>query len=144
MNVRTFPIAPVFQPIAIRRELDRLFDDVMVNRATGTWRPAADAREDATGYALDIDLPGVAPESVDVLTEDGILTVKGARASRPVAEGERALFSETGRGEFVRRFRLPKTANLQAVTASYTNGVLAVRVAKLVPAQPNKVPVTLG
>jgi HSP20 family protein len=75
--------------------------------------------------------------------EDGVLTVRGERVRLELAEGERLLIGETTQGQFVRQFRLPKSADLQAIQAAYDLGVLTVRVAKLAPAQPRRVPVSV-
>lgn len=142
MTIHTLPLSAAIPSISIRREMDRLFDDVFAPRGAA-WNPAAEAREDATGFTVTLDIPGVAPDSLEVLAEEGVLLVKGARADRERAEGERTLFREGGRGTFARRFRLPKSADLQQVTANYTHGVLSVRIAKLAPAQPKKVQVSV-
>lgn len=140
MTIRAFPISAALPAISFRREMDRFFDDVLTPRASA-WQPAAEAREDATGFTVALDVPGVSPDSLEVVAEDGVLTVRGSRAERELAEGEKALFREGARGGFSRQFRLPKSADLQAVSAQYAHGVLTVRVAKLTPAQPKRVPV---
>lgn len=152
MTIHTLPFATASLPtLSLRRELDRLFDDVFVGRPSAAgastsaagWQPATDAREDDTGFTLTLDLPGVSPESVEVLAEDGVLTVKGARVAPAAAEGVRAVFTERAHGAFLRRFRLPKSADLQAIDASYSHGVLTLRVGKVAPAQPRRVPVSV-
>ncbi len=145
MTIHTIPLAATAaSPLSFRRELDRLFDDVFVNRPTQGWQPPADAREDGTGFTLLLDVPGVTPDSVEVLAEDGILTVKGSRPAATLAEGERAVFVERTQGAFLRRFRLPKSADLQAIEATYSHGVLTLRIGKLAPAQPRRVPVNVS
>jgi HSP20 family protein len=145
MTIHTIPLTTTTLPtLSLRRELDRLFDDVFVNRPAAAWTPAADAREDSTGFTITLDVPGLAPESVEVLAEDGTLTVKGARPAATLAEGERTLFAERSQGAFQRRFRLPKSADPQAIEATYAHGVLSLRIGKLAPAQPRRVPVTVA
>ncbi len=145
MTMYTFPLRASLPANGFRREIDRLFEEGLSMRPnSGTWQPVVEAREDATGYSLDVELPGVAPEAVEVLAEDGVLTIRGTKPAREVAENEKAVLSERMAGEFSRRFRLPKSADLQAVTASYSLGVLTVRVAKVTPAQPRRVEITVG
>ena len=140
----TFPIAPTFPTIALRREIERLFDDAAAARpASQGWTPAVSLREDAAGFTFELDVPGVDPDAVEVVAEDGVLTVRGSRATREATEGEKTVLHEAPRGTFARRFRLPKTADLQAVSATYALGVLTVQVAKVAPAQPRRVPVTV-
>ncbi len=143
----TFPlIATPLSTRAIRREMDRLFDDVFVprpaTRGTEGWQPAVSAREDATGYTVQVDLPGVQPDAVEVLAEEGVLTIRGTRPAVAPGASERQLVGEQPTGSFTRRFRLPKGADLQAISARHALGVLTVRVGKVAPSQPRRVPIT--
>jgi HSP20 family protein len=139
-----FPIAPTFPGSTLRRELDRLFEDrVPARTAERVWQPSVTAREDEKGFTLDVDIPGIDPDGIEVLAEDGVLTVKGSRAERATAEGEKVLFAEQPRGQFQRSFRLPKQADPETVAASYAFGVLTVRVEKPTPARPRRVPVNV-
>lgn len=139
----TFPIAASFSNPTLRREIDRFFVDTIHGPSAPQWQPNVTAREDGKGYTFEADIPGVDPASVEVLTEGGVLTLRGTRAARGLEEGAQVRLAETPYGTFVRRFVLPKEADLQAVEATYAFGVLAIRVAKLVPAQPRRVPVTV-
>ncbi len=143
MTYYRIPAVSTTPVTAIRREMDRLFEEVFAGRPTASWQPAVQAREDQQGFTIALDVPGIPADRLEVLAEDGVLTVRGERAGRDQAEGERVLISETTRGQFVRQFRLPKTADLQSIQADYELGVLTVRVAKLAPAQPRRVPVSV-
>jgi HSP20 family protein len=145
MPMYSVPLRSALPDNGFRRELDRFFEDVVNARpqSAATWQPATDATEDAAGYTLLIELPGVSPSGVEVLSEDGLLTVRGTKSAPELQPGQQVAFAERTHGDFVRRFRLPKSADLQTVTASYALGVLTVRVAKLVPAQPRRVPITV-
>lgn len=141
----TFPIAPVFPATTLRRELDRLFEQAVTVKPTATaWQPPVTTREDATAFTIEMDLPGVSPEQVEVLAEEGVLTVRGTRAAREAREGERTHSAEQPRGAFSRRFRLPKTVDLESISAQYEHGVLTIRVAKIEPVQPRRVPVAVA
>lgn len=134
---------PTQAPITnFRREMDRLFEEVFSGRPSSAWHPSVSAYEDGQGFSLALDIPGVPVANVEVLAEDGVLTIRGERTPHSLTEGERAVMSETPRGKFVRQFRLPKTADLQAIQASHDNGVLSVRIAKVAPPQARRVPVS--
>lgn len=158
-----------FRGTTFRRDLHRLFDEALgpiaaaldpnapatddTNGSTNghanghpepQWSPAVTARESASGYVFELDLPGVSPDTVEVLAADGMLTVRGNRPATELADGEKTFFSERRQGPFTRRFRLPKNADLQKVSASYALGVLTVSVARTEPAQPVRVPVTVA
>lgn len=126
----------------LRREMDRAFGELFAptSAASGAL-PLTDIIEDRTGWTLTIDLPGVQAEQVEVTTEDRVLTVAFERAQPNLAEGAQRLSQERPTGRFERQFRLPRTADLEQVRASAEHGVLTLRVGKLAPAQPRRVPV---
>lgn len=150
MTYYRLPLPSAFAPLGLRLDVPRLMDDLLASPAPreAAWEPAAEAREDATGYTLTVDVPGVAPDGVELVAEEGTLLVRGARAGEPLREGERAVLAERRVDRFARRFRLPKHADLQGVTASVQHGVLTIRVPKTLPAQPRRIvvqgPVTEG
>ncbi|XP_052189886.1 class I heat shock protein-like [Diospyros lotus] len=78
------------------------------------------------------DLPGVRKEEVEVVVENGnILQINGERTKEQEDSANGKWHRvERHRGSFVRRFRLPDNANLEAVKAGLVNGVLTVTVPK--------------
>lgn len=135
-------------PTGLRREMDRLVSEVFgaahpdAPTPRAGFTPLADAIEDATSFTLTLDLPGVPGDKLDVLAEDGVLTIRGERTREASnQEGARILLAERSAGRFERRFRLPKAADASAIEATHADGVLTVRVAKVAPAQPRRVPV---
>ncbi len=144
MTYFTMPLSATLPTARLRSELDRLFEDTFANTPTVGWSPAVDVRENATSFSLDVDLPGVSTHSLEVLAEEGVLTLKGEKPSRAAKEGERTLVSQRPVGAFVRRFRLPKNADASKIEAHLADGLLTIRVAKIAPAQPRRVTVQLN
>ena len=144
MTYFTMPLSETLPTARLRSELDRLFDDTFANKSKVGWSPAVDVREDATSFSLDVDLPGVSAQSLEVLAEEGVLTVKGEKPTRAAQEGERTLVSQRAVGPFVRRFRLPKSADASNIDAHLADGLLTVRVGKIAPAQPRRVTVQVN
>jgi len=143
MPTYTIPFTPL--PVnGLRKEIDRLFDDVfMSDNGRGSSKPAVEVRETRGGFTFEYDVPGISPDSIEVITEDGMLIVRGERASRELADGERRLVGERFAGRFERAFRMPKTADASSIAASYTNGVLTVRIEKVTPAQPRRIAISM-
>ena len=107
--------------------LDRLFRDLDPSLEGQGFVPAVDFSEDEKSLRLSFDLPGMKREDFSVEVRDGMLTVEGKRESLQQNE---VGFSEKCYGNFRRSFALPKSADSEAVTAKFEDGVLDVVVAK--------------
>lgn len=129
---------PVF---GLRREMNRLFDDVLTRTTpNAAWAPPVDVREDDHEISLDVELPGVKPEDVEVTCDNGLLTIRGLKSTerKEGNEGEYHLVERTY-GTFTRSFRLPKGVDESKITADFEHGVLHVGVPKAALPQPKKI-----
>ena len=88
--------------------------------------------------ALRFDLPGVDPASIDVTVDRGVLTVT-AKREQEYAEGDKLFIRERISGTFTRRVRLSDDLDSAAVEASFSDGVLSVRIPVAEKAQPRKI-----
>ena len=129
--------------VGLRREIDRLFDDV-ASGGTGrmAWMPAVDVREDASALTLEFELPGLEPEHVEVTAENGVLTVRGEkRVERKEGSDRRYHLVERTYGSFSRSFQLPAGVDESQIDAQFENGVLQVRIPKAALPQPRRIEV---
>lgn len=134
-------IAPFF---SLRRDIDRLFEDVMGRDGPqGGWAPSVDIREDENALVLEVELPGVAPENVEVTAENGILTVRGDKRSERREDDDKRRWHlvERSYGSFHRAFQLPQGVDEGQIEAAFEQGVLTVRVPKSALPQPRKIEV---
>ena len=75
------------------------------------------------------ELPGIDPDKdVDISIADGILHLSAKREERTEEERPEGYRSEFHYGSFERSIRLPDGATADDITASYTDGILEVRV----------------
>jgi HSP20 family protein len=127
---------------SLDRELDRALGDALTRGVQRVWHPATDVIEQASGYLIALELPGVQPESVDVEFEHNTLTVRGSKAPtlQPTEDAELRIFTaERVSGSFERSFRLPEHVDASAIRATFQNGVLSITVPKEPAAQPRKI-----
>lgn len=105
------------------------------------WMPRVNLSESADAFHLHVDLPGVAESDIDVSVEQGVLRINGRRgASTPAQAGaQRNLLRECPQGEFRRDFSLPESADITAVDASLSQGVLTVRIGKRRENEPRRI-----
>ncbi len=122
------------------REFDRLAQQLI--GAGTTTRPAVmpmDAWREGDTFVIEFDLPGIAPDTLDVDVERNVLTV---RAERPVRNGDwEMLASERPTGLFSRQLVLGDNLDLDHVEAGYRDGVLRLRVPVAEKAKPRRIDV---
>jgi HSP20 family protein len=124
------------------RELDRLAPQVL-STTPGTWsRPTAmamDAYRVGDEFVVAFDLPGVAPDAIELDVERTVLTVQAER--RPVSTGEQVEMQVAERplGVFSRQLFLGDTLDTEHINASYDAGVLTLWIPVTEQAKPRKI-----
>ena len=125
------------------RDLDRLAQQMLGPGTTS--RPAVmpmDAWRDGDTFRIEFDLPGVAPETLDIDVERNVLTI---RAERPARRGDwEPLAAERPTGLFSRQLVLGDNLDLERLQANYDNGVLALAVPVAERATPRKIEISRG
>jgi HSP20 family protein len=128
----------------VRTDPFRDFDRIAQQFSGTSARPAAmpmDAWRDGEQIVVEFDLPGVDPDSVDLDVERNVLTVRAER--RPsTGEDTEMIAAERPRGVFSRQLILGDTLDTERVQASYTAGVLTLRIPVAEKAKPRKITVT--
>ncbi len=105
-----------------------------------SWTPLADVSETDDAYHVEVELPGVRREDVDVHVSGRELSVSGEFKQRERAGLFRTRTRRSGRFEY--RTVLPEDIDADRVTAELADGVLTVRVPKQEAAKPRRVPVS--
>ncbi|OBI83337.1 Hsp20/alpha crystallin family protein [Mycobacterium sp. 1245805.9] len=108
------------------------------------FTPAAEIVKDGDDAVVRLELPGVDVEKdVNVEVENGQLVIHGEHRDEHAEEQNGRTLREIRYGSFRRSFQLPTHVTGEAVTASYDNGVLTVRVAgAYAGAQPQRIAIT--
>jgi HSP20 family protein len=93
---------------------------------------------------VQLDLPGLAPEQVDVSFDRNTLTVKGTRSDTIPSDKteKRVFFVERSPGAFSRTLRFPQYVEASKIEAKFANGVLTVSVPKSEAAKARKISIT--
>lgn len=127
---------------SLQSEMNRLFNTMFEGpgqRAAQRWVPAMDLVEADDAFVLRADLPGVSQEDVSIEVDDQLLTVAGERKSDHQAREDGFYRLERAFGGFSRSLTLPKGVDAAAVTASFSQGVLEVRIPKPAEAKPRRI-----
>jgi len=116
------------------------------NKVADFFTPNADASAQGDSYQINVELPGVAEENIDVSLHDRVLSIKGEKHSEKTEEGKTFYFSERSYGVFQRSFRLPEDADESSVQAAFKDGVLSIRISKqaAIAAEAKKIRINTG
>jgi HSP20 family protein len=110
------------------KQMNHLLETGVATDSATRWIPAADIEETDDAYTLEIELPGVRQDDVDIEVNGRELTVSGE-----IKEKERAgiLRRRTRKvGEFSYSVTLPMEIDAESVRAELDSGVLTIRVPK--------------
>jgi HSP20 family protein len=121
------------------RELDRLTQQMLGTQGTMA-RPSAmpmDAWRDGDTFVVELDLPGVRPDSIDLDVERNVVTVRAERATRD--DGVEMLAAERPRGVFSRQLVVGDALDTDNITASYDAGVLSLKIPVAERSKPRKI-----
>lgn len=106
---------------------------------TAAFLPMADLAVSESDLVLTLDLPGLAPDDVEIAVESDQLIVRGERARPQVEEGTSYVYVQRPSGAFEHRVGLPRGVDPAAITASMENGVLSLIVPKPERLKPRRI-----
>ena len=95
------------------------------------FTPSVNTREGEHAYHVEVDLPGVKKEDIDVDVKDNIVTISGERKTKKEVKEEDYYKVESAYGKFERSFSLPENVDIENIHAESEDGVLEVVIPKL-------------
>lgn len=122
-------------------ELDRNTPGQRATRPAPVSQMAAacDLSETAEGYLLTFDLPGLKREDINIDVTGRRLVVSGERRWEDEQNKTNYFRRERSYGKFSRSFELPDGTNVNAIEATYENGVLQLAVPKAEESRVHKI-----
>lgn len=138
----------------MKGHINRLFDDMWLKigtqhhgfsgRAHSEVATDTDLSESAENLRLEIELPGIGIEDLEILAGPGELTVRGEKRTEREETGRTYALSERCYGAFTRTFGLPPGFEADQAQATLRDGVLCITVPKIPGATSTakKIPIT--
>jgi HSP20 family protein len=147
-------VPEIWRPFeSLRREVDRLFDDLggvfwrsplrgsldvapFGHFEAGFGKMAAvDISETDNSFEITAELPGMDEKNVDVKLANGVLTIKGEKQDEKEEKNKDYYMRERSFGSFQRSFRVPDGVITDKIEAHFKKGVLTVMLPKSAEAQ---------
>ena len=139
--------SPTDRLSTLRDEVNRLFDFSWPSRDSGLfsgWSPALDVHDDKDSLSVQVELPGVKKDEIDIALHDGVLTVSGERKIERERKEDETFRSERYFGKFRRSVTLPTAVDAGKVKASYKDGILTIDLPKAEEAKPKHIAVSVS
>lgn len=121
--------------LEFEKEIEKIFDGLKTGPA---FIPACEILDEEKFYTISLDIPGLKKEDIGVEVKDNQLIITGERKS----ENKTLLRSERKYGKFSRVFTIPQNVNVDAIMASFEDGVLEITLPKEEKSQPKKITIS--
>ena len=108
------------------------------------YGPVVDIVEKPTELVILADMPGTAPDKIDIRFEDRSLIIHARIEPRQDDSTTQYLLHEYGVGDFHRVFQVNEDVDHRQIRAEYRDGVLAVHLPKAEAVLPRKIEVRVG
>lgn len=120
------------------KHFDSFLDNFIENRGSlikTDFTPSVNTREGEHAYHVEVDLPGVKKEDIDVDVKENIVTISGERKTKKEVKEKDYYKVESAYGKFERSFTLPEDVDVENIHAESEDGVLEVVIPKLAKAE---------
>lgn len=111
--------------------------------APKTKGPAIDIYQDKVNLYVEVPLPGVNPENVEIAIEDNILSIQGRVDAEKELKETDYIHREVHKGSFRRVIKLPVEVKGDKAIAEFSNGVLKIAIPKAakITSRAKKIPI---
>ncbi len=91
------------------------------------WWPKIDAYDEGDDMVIKAEVPGMSIDDISVTLEGDTLTIRGRKEREEEVEDKDYYRMERSYGSFMRSIPVPEGVKESDISASYSNGVLEVR-----------------
>ncbi len=139
MSLARFAFTPRFP--TFWRDVDEALPRLPAPRRSSNLTPPADVLETDKTVEIHLDMPGIAPDQIDVKLEGNQLTITAERKLEKPVDEKNWIRRERNLGNYGRSFTLPDTLDGSKPEATYRHGVLTVTLPKREEVQPRSLKV---
>ncbi len=126
----------------IRKEFERLFEEVPTLESEKIFAPVVDVYETDSELVIKAEVPGVKKEDIEVSIKDNAVHIKGEKKEEKEEKTEAVHRVERFYGKFERYIPLPTDVKVDEAKAEYKDGVLEIRIPKAETAKEKKITIS--
>ena len=117
-----------YRPAYMSNFFDNDFDSFFTPRRT--FNPAVNIKEDDKQYLIEMALPGINKEDVNIEIEKDVLIISSKKTESANDSSESYSRKEFAYESFCRSFSIPENVKAEKISASHKNGILNIELPK--------------
>lgn len=110
---------------------DNFENRLVSNYNTGITLPAVNVIDSDNEFIVEMAVPGLNKSDFDIEIDDNILSISVERETNNQEKSETYTRREFGYSSFKRTFSIPKSVDVEKISASYTDGIMKLLLPKL-------------
>ena len=115
------------------------FEDLFRTPEAMEFAPPLDLREVEDAFILNMELPGMKKEDINVTCENGVLRITGEKKLEETQKAGEYHRLERRFGRFIRELSLGSEGNVEMAEAVFKDGILSIRLPKMESAKPKRI-----
>lgn len=139
---------PFQEAMSLREAMNQLFEESIVRGAPvrngNSFVPALDLSETAEGYTVEVAVPGMRAEDLQLTFENGVLTINGEVKQQNEQRERNYHRVERRYGRFSRSITFPSTVRGDAISANLEHGVLTLSIPKAEEVKPRQITINVA
>jgi len=124
----------IYHPSVERSLINDMFRGLRLNDSHDTAYCGcvpANISEEEKSFRIELSVPGYSKEEIKINVQKNLLTIQSVRNEGQEQENTGNYLSrEFGKGNFERRFNLPKHVDQDQISAHFSNGILEITLPK--------------
>jgi len=127
------PWSPLREIMSMREMVDKFFEEPssLTRKTSDLFHPNVGIRENDKELVIEVDVPGVKEEDIDVEVEDDKVIIRGERKHKEETKREDYYHLESSYGAFSRVIGLPSYVDADKAQAEVKDGVLEIVIPKI-------------
>ncbi len=116
----------IFPHTMMQQWLDDFFTGMPGMRGDTDWMPRTDIYEEGNTYVMELDLPGMKRDNINITCTGDTIKITGTREHERTYDENQIHRMERVHGAFSRQFTLPSDVDADKINAEMKDGVLRV------------------
>lgn len=128
----------------VRDNLENLLNAVIDRSEQSYFQPLSEVRENDNEYLVNVQLPGVQKDDIDIEIEDNMLSISAKNKMEERKDNETLHYSNIAYGSFQKNIEFEKDIDVKNSKCEFKDGVLKITLKKMAEKKNNGTKLTIG